>query len=144
MTLVKWNPAPNIFNDVNDWFNQITNNIPVRTYDYSIFHPDFEIQESEKEFLIRAELPGMDKKDVNINIENDVLTISGKRRESKKDENKTYLISEITYGSFSRSFTLPDDVLKEKIKAKMNNGVLELTVPRTEPVKPESKRIEIR
>ena len=144
MTLVKWNPAPNIFDDVNDWFNQITNNIPVRTYDYSIFHPDFEIQESEKEFLIRAELPGMDKKDVNINIENDVLTISGKRRESKKDENKTYLISEITYGSFSRSFTLPDDVLKEKIKAKMNNGVLELTVPRTEPVKPESKRIEIR
>tara|TARA_B100000029_G_C17523190_1_gene940704 strand:- start:453 stop:887 length:435 start_codon:yes stop_codon:yes gene_type:complete len=144
MTLVKWNPAPNIFDDVNDWFNQITNNIPVRTLDYSIFHPDFEIQESEKEFLIRAELPGMDKKDVNINIENDVLTISGERRESKKDENKTNLISEITYGSFSRSFTLPNDVLEEKIKAKMKNGVLELTVPRTEPVKTESKRIEIR
>ena len=144
MTLVKWNQAPNIFDDVNDWFNQITNNMPVRTLDYSIFHPDFEIQESEKEFLIRAELPGLDKKDVNINIVNDVLTISGERRESKKDENKTNLISEITYGSFSRSFTLPDDVLEEKIKAKMKNGVLELTVPRTEPVKPESKRIEIR
>lgn len=143
MTLVKWNQTPSIFEDVNHWFNQISNNLPMRSPESSLFHPDFEVQESEKEFLVKADLPGMEKKDININLANGMLTVSGERRESKKEQNENYGISEIRYGSFNRSFSLPEDILEDGIKAKMKNGVLELILPRMKPVKPETKQIEI-
>ena len=144
MTLVKWNHTPSIFDDVNHWFDQITNNIPVKSSELSYNHPDFEVQENEKEFLVKADLPGMEKKDVNINLVDSILIISGERKETKKDQNEKYGISEIRYGSFKRSFSLPDDVKEDCIKAKMKNGVLELTLPRMKPVVPNTKRIEIR
>ena len=144
MTLVKWDHTPSIFEDVNHWFNHISNNLPVRASESSFFHPNFEVQKSEKGFMVKADLPGMEKKDMNIDIVKGMLTISGERRESKKEQNENYGISEIRYGSFNRSFSLPEDILEDSIKAKMKNGVLELTLPRMKPVKPEIKRIEIR
>ena len=144
MTLLKYNHMPNIFDDVNHWFDRLTNNNEFNLSEYKIFHPNFDVKKNEKEYLVIADLPGMEKKDVKIDIVDNVLTISGERNGSNKHDNSNYRISEICYGSFSRSFTLPKDILESNIKAKMINGVLELRLPIEKPIKAETKHIEIK
>ena len=82
-----------------------------------------DLVEREKEFLLTAELPGLDKKDVKISFENGVLTISGERKETKEKKHETYYCRERYEGKFERAFNLPDNVAIEKVDAKMKDGV---------------------
>ncbi len=104
--------------------------------------PSVDIFENKNEIVLEAELPGMSAEDVNISIENNVLTLHGERRFEKKDEGDNFHRVERSYGSFTRSFTLPPTVSSENANAEFNNGVLRLTLAKREEAKP--RRIEIK
>jgi HSP20 family protein len=105
--------------------------------------PAVEISESANELLLTAELPGMKKEDVQISIENQVLTLSGEKKEEKKEEDKEkkYLLWERTYGSFTRSFTLPGAIDAAKVNAEFDNGILKVHMPKTAEAK--GRKVEI-
>lgn len=132
MTLVKYNqPGRDIFgkrfSDIMDEFF----NDAVATRQTS-FAPSIDISETDKQYLIDVELPGIKKEDISLNIENNTLTISGERKFEKKEDGKQYHRVESHYGSFSRSFTLPDNVKTDSINATYNNGILNITVDKSE------------
>ena len=103
--------------------------------------PLADITEDEKEYLIKAELPEMKKEDVKVTVENGVLTISGERKFEKEEKKRKYHRVERGYGTFLRSFTLPDDADASKVKAEFKNGLLTVRVPKSEHAKP--KQIEV-
>ena len=100
-----------------------------------------DLTETDDEYKMRVELPGLEKDEVKISLNQNVLTISGEKKEEEAKENESFHKKEIRYGWFERSFTLPGDVDESKIKAKMKNGVLTIRVPKSESAKP--KRIPI-
>lgn len=102
--------------------------------------PSANISETNGEFNIELAAPGMSKDDFHVTCENGVLTISAEKEEEKKKNEKNYTRREYNYSSFSRSFTLPDSVKADEVKAKYENGVLKLTVPKTEAAKKQSKK----
>ena len=99
--------------------------------------PAVDVSESENEFVVRAELPGMSHEDIDINVQENVLTLKGEKKQEKKEEKENFHRLERTYGSFSRSFTLPVGVKPEDIKATFKDGVLEVTMPKTEEANPQ-------
>ena len=103
--------------------------------------PLADITEDEKEYLIKAELPEMKREDVKVTVENGVLTISGERKFEKEEKKRKYHRVERGYGTFMRSFTLPDDADASKVKAEFKNGLLTVRVPKSEQAKP--KQIEV-
>lgn len=105
------------------------------------FVPSIDVSETEDKFLIAAELPGMKKDDINISLENGRLSINGERQFEKEDEGKTYHRVETRYGSFSRSFQLPDNVDEESINATYEDGLLNITINKSE--NKVKKQIEI-
>lgn len=105
--------------------------------------PSVDIAEDDKEIRIKVELPEVDKKDINVKIDRDTMTISGERKMEKEEKKENYTRIERSYGSFTRSFTLPDYVDREKIKAETKDGVLKLTLPKAKATKAETKQIAI-
>lgn len=104
--------------------------------------PAVNIQENEEEFIVALAAPGMEKKDFNINIENEILTISSEKTEEKKENEDTYTRREYSYRSFTRSFNLPKDMIaSDKIVANYKNGELIITVPKREEVKAKPPRL---
>lgn len=97
--------------------------------------PAVDVRESDDAFVFTAELAGIAKKDVDIAVEDGVLTLSGERRFNEKDEEKSYRRIERAYGSFSRSFTLPSAVDAERVSASFKDGLLTVTVPKAELAK---------
>lgn len=107
--------------------------------------PAVEISETDKEYTLKAELPGMMKKDLNIDYEKGILTISGEKFEEKKEgDNRRYHLIERSFGTFDRSFTFPEIVDSEKISAEFNDGMLFVHLPKNEEArKPRGRKIEI-
>ena len=105
------------------------------------FVPSIDVSETDDKFLISAELPGMSKDDININLENNRLSITGERSFEKEDKGKKYHRVETKYGSFERSFQLPDNVDQESINATYENGLLEISIQKSE--EEVKKQIEI-
>jgi HSP20 family protein len=105
--------------------------------------PSMDITETEKEFVITAELPGLERKDVEISLEDNVLTIRGEKKSETKpdDKNKNVHVSERSYGVFYRVLELPTKVDPSSVQATMSKGVLKITIPK--PARPESKKIEV-
>ena len=104
--------------------------------------PSVDIYENKDQIVLEAELPGMKPEDVNISVENNVLTLHGERKFEKKDDNDNFHRVERSYGSFTRSFTLPPTVDANSADAVFENGVLRLTLAKREEAKP--RRIEIK
>jgi HSP20 family protein len=103
--------------------------------------PSVDIYENKDQIVLEAELPGMKQEDFDLSIENNVITLRGERRFEKTDETDNYHRVERSYGSFTRSFTLPQTVAAEGAKAEYNNGVLRVTLPKREETK--ARRIEV-
>ncbi len=111
----------------------------------SRLEPRFEVAETDNEYTIAAELPGLGKENVEIVVDEDVLTIRGEKKAETKVEEKSYLFSERHYGSFERSFRLPESVQQEAIAANYEHGVLILALPKKpEAQKPEPRKIEVK
>ena len=106
---------------------------------YSYQKPNVLINEDEKSYFLSLEMPGIDKNDINITVNDGVINIKAERKNDK--DNLMY--SEIRNSSYSRSFYVPDDAKADKIKAKSLNGMLELEIPKLKPVKKDVKRIEV-
>ena len=106
--------------------------------------PTSDIVETKDDIVIKAELPGLEEKDVNIEIENGILSIKGERKAEKETEEKGYRRVERSYGSFLRTFTLPPNVEAEKISASFTNGLLEVHMPKKEGAKPRTIKVEVK
>ncbi len=103
----------------------------------------FELSETDEEIRVKAELPGMDEKDIAVELEEDMLVIRGERKEEKETKKRNYHVSEMSYGGYHRSVPLPARIDREKAKAKFKRGVLTLTLPKTEEARAEHRRIPI-
>jgi len=105
--------------------------------------PAVDIYETEDELVVKADLPDVSEKDLDVRIENNTLTIRGERKFEKKVEEENYLRVERTYGSFSRSFSLPNTVNSEAIKAEYKNGVLTIELPKRAESKPKQIKVNV-
>jgi HSP20 family protein len=101
------------------------------------------VEEDEKTIRIKAEVPGIDEKDLEVKIENNVLTLSGEKKEERKEEKKNYVFSERKFGSFSRSISLPESIKTDKVKATFKKGVLNIEIPKDEKAEPKKIAIEV-
>lgn len=125
----------NLFHDFDNVFESFFN----PTWNKSL-GLEFDIQESDKFILLSFDLPGLDEKDINVEVKNSLLTISGERKKDE-DESLRSRYSERTYGSFKRTFSLPENILADGIEADYTQGVLKLLLPKREEVQP--KKIEV-
>ena len=105
--------------------------------------PPVDIAEDDKEYTIKVELPGVNKEDVRVSVEGGVLSISGERKAEKEEKNKKYHRIERTYGSFARSFTLPEGAASDRVAAEFKDGVLRVHLPKDEKAKPKSIDVKI-
>ncbi|MGB9781265.1 Hsp20/alpha crystallin family protein [Caldanaerobacter sp.] len=105
--------------------------------------PRVDIVESETEIVATAELPGVDKKDIEINVYDNILEIKGQTSVDEEKEDKNYYIRERYYGSFARRIELPAEVDPERTTAKFENGILKITMPKLHPSKPKKRKIDI-
>ena len=143
-SLIRFQPAVTTLSDLfeealsGNFFSRWNREIDERCF------PNVDIIEGKENYLIKADLPGLDKKDIKVEVENGVLTISGEKREEKTERDKThYYHLERSYGAFCRSFRLPDNVGSEHVDAKYANGVLELTLKKTEAAKPRAIEVKV-
>ena len=145
-TVTRWEPVKTL-EELQNRLSSLFGSAPVRRTDskeditLAEWAPLADISEDDKEYLIKLELPEVKKEDVNVTVENGVLTISGERKFEKEEKNKKYHRVERAYGSFMRRFTLPDDADAEKVKAEFKDGMLTVHVSKSEKAKP--KQIEV-
>ena len=104
------------------------------------FYPSVDIKEDDKQIVLTSDLPGVDQKDIKVTVEDGTLTLSGERKFEKSTDEENFHRVERSFGSFQRSFSLPDTVDDDKIVASYKNGVLELTLPKT---KPDVKQVKV-
>lgn len=142
--LIRWNPIDDLF-DIQENINRIFGNYLSARGSAKVigWMPAVDITESDSEYVIKADIPGMKKEDIKISLENNTLTISGERKEEKEEKGKNYVKKEKNYGSFMRSFALPHTVDAKGIKATYKDGVLSINVPKTEEAKPKEIKIEV-
>ena len=105
--------------------------------------PSLDVSETKDNFVVKAEVPGIDAKDIDISLTGDVLTIKGEKKQEKEEKEEDYHLVERSYGSFSRSIRLPAEVESAKIKASYKNGILRVTLPKSEKVKAKEVRIKV-
>ncbi len=142
--LTRWNPYREfalLQEDANRLFDIFTRR-GSGTTPMTGWNPAVDILEDEDAYTITAELPGLDKDDVEIHLENRTLTIQGERAREKEVKEESYHLTERFFGRFSRSFTLPSSINQSKIAANFKEGVLQITLPKMEEVKP--KLIEVK
>ncbi len=126
---------------VSDLMNRFMNDFNMENPTRDCYKPAVNITENDEEFSLDFMVPGMKKEDFKINLENDVLTVSAELKEEKKEENRGYYRKEFSYGSFCRSFTLPESIDSENIKASYENGILTVGLPKKEEAKPQPARL---
>jgi HSP20 family protein len=114
-------------------------------FEYGSFNPRVDITEDDSKLFIHAELPGMSKENVKVSVTEDrMFTVKGEKKTEEQKEDKSFIRTERVFGSFERSFVLPENLDLEKIEAKFEHGVLEVTFPKVEPPKPKEISIEIK
>ena len=143
MSIVRWEP----FREMEDMFRQyapffgraVTNGRQER-----FWAPSADISETEQEYLIKADLPEVKKEDVKISLQDGVITVSGERKQEKKQKDENQIRVETFYGSFERSFVLPDNVDADAIRAETKDGVLRIHVPKKAAAKAKPVHIEVK
>jgi HSP20 family protein len=143
MSLVRWEP----FREMDDFFRQYSplfGRTALRgASERSEWAPAANISETDKEYLIKAELPEVKKEDVKITLENGVICISGERKQQKETKDESEIRVESFYGTFSRSFSLPDNIDASGVRAESKDGVLKVHIPKKEVSKPKSVTIQV-
>ena len=109
-----------------------------------LWNPDVDIRETDNEVMIEAEIPGMEQKDINVSVKDNVVTLKGEKKQEKEEKEASFHRIERTYGSFTRSFTLPTMVVADKATAKYKSGILRITFPKAEEVKPKEIAVEVK
>lgn len=144
--LKKWEPMKEISaieRDMNDLFKRFFGTSRITNWMEGSSFPAIDCYFKEGEFVVHADLPGIDPKDVDISIAGNMLTIKGERKSTVDEKKEGYMMHETSVGLFQRSFTLPEGVDAEKVKATYKNGVLELSMPTAAAALPKKITIEI-
>ena len=142
MQLIKWNPARDFFSlrhNMNSLFDDFfyPTRRTVENDGMWNWNPAVDIYEEESNIVVKAEVPGMQKDQITVDVKDGVLTLKGERSENKEIKEDRYFKRERTYGRFERAFTLPADVKADEIKAEYKDGVLKVLVPKPEAEKPK-------
>lgn len=159
MTLIKWHPLRDVtawhpVTDLASEFTTMQHEID-RMFDRfrggvvddnatSTWLPAVDIVEKANGYLVSVELPGVDKKDVKITVQNDVLTVRGEKKQESEKTGENYHRVERSYGIFQRSFTLPTSVKNSQIEASYDNGVLTISLPKAEEAKPKEIEVQVK
>ncbi|HYL36554.1 MAG TPA: Hsp20/alpha crystallin family protein [Bryobacteraceae bacterium] len=145
MPIVKYTP----FADIDDFptglrlFQDTMNRLMSDQETARPWSPAVDILETENDLVLNADIPGVELKDVDINLENGTLTLKGERKFEKEEKNKGFHRMERSYGSFVRYFTVPDTVDSEHVRAEYHNGVLTVTLPKKEIAKPKAIKVQV-
>jgi len=144
-SVIRWEPFRNA-NSLQEQFSRLFDtSFPGRSSesDLTTWAPAVDIQETENELVLKADLPGIEEKDIDVRIENNTLTIRGERKFEKQVNEDNYLRVERSYGSFSRSFSLPNTINTEAIHAEYKNGVLTVQMPKRAESKPKQVKVNV-
>ena len=142
--IYRWDPFRGL-NTLNEQFNQLLTDsfVPSGETAMANWSPAVDIYETEGELVVKADLPDVNEKDIDIRIENNTLTITGERKFEQKVNKDNYLRVERAYGTFSRSFSLPNTVNTEAVQADYHNGLLTVHLPKREESKPKQIKVEV-
>ena len=146
MALVRWEPVgelSSLQDDMNRLFNTFFDTPTAGNGTVRRWIPAMDLVEAEDHFVLKADLPGLAEDDVHIDVEGDVLTVSGERKAEHEDKREGYVRVERSYGSFRRSLTLPEGIDAEAVQATFENGVLEVRIPKPEERKPRKVAISV-
>jgi HSP20 family protein len=105
--------------------------------------PSLDVAETKNEIVLRAEVPGLDTKDIDISLSDGLLSIRGEKKQEREDKEEDYHVVERSYGTFTRSIRLPKEVQSDKISASYKNGVLKVTLPKSEEAKKKESKIKV-
>ena len=144
MLLTKFDPLKEFRNFEDRMMNSLRLSSDTDVTNVTGFTPSVNTREGDYAYHVEVDLPGVKKEDINVDLKNDVLTISGERKTKSEIKEKDYYKQECSYGKFQRSFTLPDNVDVENIEANSEDGVLEVVIPKLKKVEKESKKIEVK
>ena len=140
------NPFLSLQREIDRLFSDFTSGFPAMTSAFgngaTVLMPTMDVAETDKEIELTAELPGLEEKDVQINVADNVLTIKGEKKAEKEEKDKNYRLVERSYGSFERSMQLPDGVNADAIKASIDKGVLKVVIPK--PAPSQVKKVEVK
>jgi HSP20 family protein len=150
MSIVRWDPFREL-EDVSSRLNRLfgqgllprTSEQARDTMAAVDWAPSVDIAETNEEFNVKAELPGLKKEDVKVTVDGGVLRIEGERKQEQEEKNKKFHRIERSYGSFLRTFTLPENVDDEKVRAEFKDGVLNVRLPKSEKAKPKAVEIKV-
>jgi len=112
--------------------------------DMTSFTPSIDVKENEKEFIIKAELPGVEEKDIDVTVTNDSVTIKGEKKEEKEDKDKNFYYMERSYGSFCRVIPLEAEIESGKAEASFKNGILDIKIPKNQSAKTKGTKVSIK
>lgn len=146
-TLMRWDPFREL-EEMSDRLNRMFARPAARTNGKETmivadWVPTVDVSETDGEYQIKAEIPDVKKEDVKVTLEDGVLTIQGERKQEKEEKGKKYHRIERSYGSFVRSFSLPDLIDEEKVRAEFTDGVLNLHLPKSEKAKPKAIEVKV-
>ena len=110
----------------------------------SLAVPAIDVAETDKAYIVTAELPGLDEKDIDVSMTGDLLVIKGEKRQEREEKTKNYYIAERSYGKFHRSFTLPSGIESDRIAAAFSKGILTITLPKSVEAQKQQKKIDVK
>ena len=145
MTFVRVKPIKefdNLHNSIQKYFDDFTST--ESSLNNPEFSPKVDISESNNQLKIEAEVPGVNKEDLKITLQDNILTIEGEKKNLSKDEEKEYFVTERTFGSFKRNIALPEDIDSDKVNAKFERGVLSISISKIEEKAPVEKVINVK
>jgi HSP20 family protein len=144
-SIIRWDPFRNSGSLQEQFSRLFESSFPGRSSESTLtsWAPAVDIHETENELVLKADLPGIDEKDLDIRVENNMLTIRGERKFEQEVKEDNYLRVERSYGSFSRSFSLPNTVNTEAIDAEYKNGVLRVLMPKRAESKPKQVKVNV-
>jgi HSP20 family protein len=147
MAIVKWEPFRDLLTTRREFdrllreaFSPLFGETELSTRSWA---PPVDIYETDNDIVLKAELPGMDAKDVEVRVEDNTLYLKGERKQEKEVKEQNYHRVERSYGSFARSFSLPNSIDASKVKAEYKDGLLTLTMPKREEAKPKTIKIDV-
>lgn len=147
MRIKVWEPFRSFrpsYGEFDRWFDEVANAYSaVKAPANGTWNPSVDVYETEDSYVLKAELPGVNKEDIKIDINNNTLTLKGEKKLEQKTEKDNYVRIERRYGSFMRTFALSDKVDSGNIKAGYKDGVLEITLPKKEEAKPKEIKVEV-
>ena len=151
MAIMKWTPSKDMERLFEEFFEDpfltgLRRRLPMwkRFKEFESVWPAVDMVDKKDEIVVKAEVPGVEKDDINISISDNILTIKGETKKEKETKEEDYYYSERSYGSFARTLTLPEKVQTDQVKANFKNGILEIHLPKSPEAKPKEIKVDVK